>query len=81
MKFIKSHYKSRWIGIVLDTKSRGNANNLLLILIVRNSLGNIPRKRILIVLDESWVTKIKEIDISNINPDWFINIPNIYKIN
>ena len=76
-KFVKSRYSAIWKGVVLDKKKRTGINPLYLILVLRDSGGNIPRKRILKRLDSGWTTEINKIDTSNINKDWFINLPTL----
>lgn len=70
-KFVESRYRARWSGVVLAEKKRKKYNPLYLILIVKDSSGNTPRKRILKILDSGWTVKIDEIDLTNINKDWF----------
>ena len=76
-KFVKSKYASRWCGIVLDKKNRTKYNPLYLILILKDKNGNTPRKRILKRLDSSYTIEVGNIDLSNINKDWFKRLPNL----
>jgi len=74
-KFVKSRFRARWSGVVIDTKNRNKQNPLYLILVIKNSIGNIPRKRILKILDSSWTIEIDKINIDDINKDWFRRLP------
>lgn len=76
-KFVISHYDSPWIGIVLDYKKRTNNKSFLLVLVLKDKNCNLPRKRILKILDESWTREIPPFDISHVNKDWFTNLDGI----
>jgi hypothetical protein len=69
--FVKSKYKSPWVGVIIDKKHRTGMNDLYLILVLKDRNGNIPRKRMLKTLDSFWITEVDSFDISNINKDWF----------
>ena len=45
--------------------------DLLLILVVRDRNGNVPRKRMIKILDEAWITYVPAVDITDTNPHWF----------
>lgn len=75
--FVASRHKSPFIGVVLDRKKRNGVGDLLSILVVKDRRGNIPRKRIMKVLDEAWTKEVLPFDISHINKDWFANMPNL----
>lgn len=68
--FVQSKYKSNWKGVVLKVINRENLEPLFVVLILKDRLGNKPRKRILKKYSSFWFIKIKEIDISNYNKDW-----------
>jgi hypothetical protein len=70
--FVQSEYRAPWKGLVLSTIARPSSSNMTLILIVRDSKNNRPRKRILKYLDSAWVKHIKPFDISNIPKEWFV---------
>lgn len=73
-KFVKSHYRSTWKGIIIDKLTRHGIGDLLLILVVEDKNGNRPRKRLIKILDESWVKPCAAVDIQNLNKDWlYIN--------
>jgi hypothetical protein len=63
-KFVKSHYRRAWTGIVIDRRKRHGQGDLLLILVVRDRNGNVPRKRLIKILDEAWITYVPAVDIS-----------------
>ncbi len=72
MIFVKSKFKTPWIGVVLGiTKRRNKLNPLYICLIIKDSRGNLPRKRIIKTLDSSWLIETEEFDISHVNKDWF----------
>lgn len=70
-KFVKSHYQSRWTGVVLDSKRRHKMEPLILVLVVKDANGNTPKKRIVKILSEYWTNPAPAQDISHINKDWF----------
>lgn len=74
-KFVKSRYRARWSGVVVDFKRRTGMSSLYLIIVLRDSRGNIPRKRIIKVLDELWTIEIGKMDLTNVNEEWFDRIP------
>lgn len=74
LKFVKSHYNAPWRGVIVDREKRKNCGDLLFILVLLDRHGNKPKKRITAVLDENWTTECEPIDLSEYNPDWFINI-------
>ena len=79
--FVRSRYSARWKGVVLNIEERPKLKNcfkgkyrpnpLYTVLMVRDSSNNIPRKRYVATMDKAWFEEIPEIDLSNINPDWF----------
>lgn len=76
MKFVKSHYRGRWSGVVLDHLNR-NKFGLSLVLLLKDQNGQPYTRRIIKVISDGWLTETTPIDISNINPDWFKNLPKL----
>lgn len=73
-KFYKCHYRRPYIGVCLDYNDLSVPYKLGIIvtlLIVRDSHGNVPRKRIVRKLHISWLEEVDKFDVSYINPDWF----------
>ena len=71
--FVKSAYRSRWTGVVIDYSYYRNGKYPAYdILIVKDSGGQTPRKRIINRLGEGWLTIEKPFDISHINKEWLI---------
>ena len=71
-QFVEIYYRSKYIAVILDRLNKSNnVGYLYLILIVRDRLGNIPKRRILHIFSQGWTKPVKAIDISNINSDWF----------
>lgn len=73
---VQSHYRAAWIGFVIGVRPRslnqdGTESPILTIVIVRNRRGNVPIKRIVRVLDASWVTPVAPRDLSMIPAVWF----------
>ena len=66
---------SLWTGVLLDRKHRTGMSDLYLLLIVKDSLGQTPRKRILRKIDALQTEETEPFDIAHINADWFKNIP------
>ena len=65
--------------MVIDWQKRKDIAPLLLVMVLRDKNGAVPRKRMFKLLDASWTEAINEIDTSGINPDWFKNLPRITK--
>ena len=74
-KFIRSRFRARWCGVVIDKRNRTKQNPLYLILILKDSCGNTPRKRMVKTLDSSWTIEIDKIELGDINTDWFSRLP------
>lgn len=74
LEFVKSHYNAPWRGVIVDREKRKKCGDLLFILVLVDRHGNEMKKRTTAVLDESWTTKCDPIDLSEFNPDWFVNI-------
>jgi hypothetical protein len=75
-EFVRSHYRSTWTGAVLVREKREyngkRIGDLLTVVLVRDSHGNPMKRKIVQTIDASWTTPIAPIDISDINPDWWI---------
>lgn len=71
-EFVRSSFRSRWRGLVLDREKRKGAGALLTIVILVDQHGNRMRRRILTRLDEHWTTRCEPIDLSQVNPDWLV---------
>lgn len=71
LRFIKSNYHRRWVGIVLHSQKREGITPLLRVLVIRTATGHIPRKRMLKTLDEGWVEDVPAVSLDGINRDWF----------
>jgi hypothetical protein len=71
MEFVQSHYRSNWIGVIIDRLHRVGCEDLLLIVIVRDSGNRVPNRRITKLLSASWVTKVLPIEICEIHKSWF----------
>lgn len=70
--FFQSHYRAQWIGVLLNWKDRGRETApLCTLLIVRESNGNRPRRKIIKVLDRGWLKPHVPVDIAWVNPFWF----------
>ena len=76
-KFVKSHYSARWKGVVIDKKNRTGYSPLYLILVLKDSNGNIPRKRMVKILDSGWTTEINRINLDGVNTRWFNELPTL----
>lgn len=71
MKYVKSKFRASWTGVVIDIQKRRNRlNPLYTCVIIKDSNGNTPRKRIIRILDSSWLVEVEQFDISHINKDW-----------
>jgi hypothetical protein len=69
-KFVRSHYRARWIGIVLDRRHRTGNSDLYTVLIVEDSSGNPPIRKMIKTIDSAWTISITPFNISHINKDW-----------
>jgi len=67
--FVKSHFRSQWTGVVLDSQKRSKQNDLIWVLVLLDKNGNPMKKRVLKILDKSWVTILKNVEI-DFNQDW-----------
>tara|TARA_R110000822_G_scaffold25937_16_gene78505 strand:+ start:444 stop:737 length:294 start_codon:yes stop_codon:yes gene_type:complete len=67
LSFVKSGFRSPWIGVVLAEQKR-MGSPLLLIAVIFDRNGNLLRKRKMVVLDAAWTqtTECREVP----NPDW-----------
>jgi len=70
--FVKSHFRSRWVGVILDGNLQHPYSTSVLCLIIIDGAGNKPRKRILKRLSPFWLTKVKPVNIKSYNTDWFV---------
>jgi hypothetical protein len=76
-KFVKSKYKSRWKGVIIDKQHRTGFDDLYLVLVLKDKNGNVPRKRTIKRIADNWTEEINKFDISNINKDWFKRLPEL----
>lgn len=74
MKFVKSHYRGRWYGIVLDHVNV-RKNGISLVLLIKDQNNQPFNRRYLKVLGDGWLEEVPPFDTSDINPDWFENLP------
>ena len=70
--FVKSRYRKRYRAMVLDVEQRRGCGDILVLLLVRDSIGQPLRKRIIARLNEHWCEACEPIETSSINPDWMI---------
>jgi hypothetical protein len=74
-EFVRSRYRSPWIGAVLRHESRRHRSqrlgDLLTIVLLIDRHGAPMERRIVMKLDEHWTTPAQAIDVSHVNPDWW----------
>jgi hypothetical protein len=73
LPFVKSHYRSRWKGVVIATDKLSAHGDLLTIVILLDRTGKPMRKRTIMRLNEHWVKACEPIDLNAVNPDWLKN--------
>lgn len=75
MKFVMSRYNGKfWSGVVLD-HINWKKSGLSLVLLLKDRNHQPFNRRYLKVLGDGWLEEIDAFDISNVNPDWFKNLP------
>lgn len=68
---VQSHFRAGWVGIIWDRVHRHGMDDLLFIIVISDACGNVPRKRILKIIDASWVHPYKtDLKGKFINIDW-----------
>lgn len=68
-EWVKSHYHSRWKGVIIGRYTRPIYNDILILLIIYDKSNHLMKKRQVRTLDESWTEKILPIDV-NIIENW-----------
>lgn len=72
MEFFQSHYRAPWVGVLLIEQKRKGIAPLCTFLIVQDQHGNRPRRKLIMVLDKTWLKPHDPVDVSWVNPFWFI---------
>jgi len=75
MKFVRSRYNGKfWYGVVID-HINWKKSGLSLVLLLKDRNKQPFNRRYLKVLGDDWLEETDTFDISNVNPDWFKNLP------
>ena len=59
---VKSHFRARWTGIIIDIEKRKNISDLATIKVILDRNGNKLRKPIIKTLDVGWLTLTTKIE-------------------
>jgi len=70
-KFVRSKYRSKWYGVVIDILKRKTAKDLYLILVLKDKNGDRIKGQLFKILDEAWTEDIEPFDITGYNKMWF----------
>lgn len=74
-EFVRSRYRSPWIGGVLRREKRRQQGtrigDLLTIVILIDRHGKPMERRIVVQLDEHWTATTAPVDVAHVNPDWW----------
>ena len=77
MKFVKSNYRGRWVGVVLESNNNRKPDGISMVLLLKDQNGMWFKDRIIKIISNYWLHEVPSFDITNINPDWFKNLPKL----
>ena len=75
MKFVKSNYRGRWVGVVLESNNNRKPDGISMVLLLKDQNGMWFKDRIIKIMSNYWLREVPSFDITNINQDWFKNLP------
>lgn len=69
--FVRSHFRARWTGVVIDVEKRKDYEPLVTCVIVRDRHGNLLKSRRTRRLSVHWTTPCAPVDVSMYPTNWF----------
>jgi hypothetical protein len=74
-EFVRSHYRSTWIGAVLRRERREydgrRIGDLLTVVLLIDRHGNRMQRRIVMTIDAAHTQLVSPVDVSWVNVDWW----------
>lgn len=77
MKFVKSNYRGRWVGVVLESNNNRKPDGISMVLLLKDQNDMWFKHRMIKIMSNYWLREVPSFDITNINPDWFKNLPKL----
>lgn len=77
MKFVKSNYRGMWVGVVLESHNNRKPDGISMVLLIKDQNGMWFKNRMIKIMSNYWLREVPSFDITNINPDWFKNLPKL----
>lgn len=75
MKFVKSNYRGRWVGVVLESNNNRKPDGISMVLLLKDQNDMWFKHRMIKIMSNYWLREVPSFDITNVNPDWFKNLP------